>query len=99
VQGASAHREAAAPWVSQLTTSLDGIFFGVDFKPVPDRLRIIRDTGQNLRHNVNTEGTTTVDGSLNYTVGITTTGLTSAAYTNNDLDPPRARYCPTSTRR
>jgi hypothetical protein len=78
---------AAATRVSQLTTPLDGTFFGVDFNPAADRLRIISDTGQNLRHNVNAGGMTLVDASLNYTAGTTATGLTGAAYTNNDLDP------------
>ena len=57
---------AAATLVSQLTVSLDGTFFGVDFNPAADRLRIISNTGQNLRHNVNAGGTTTADGLLNY---------------------------------
>jgi hypothetical protein len=62
----------------------------VDFNPAADRVHIISNTGQNLRHNVNAGGTTTVDGLLNYTVGTTATGLTGAAYTNNDLDPTTA---------
>jgi hypothetical protein len=33
---------------------LDGTFFGVDFNPTVDRLRVISDTGQNLRVNVDT---------------------------------------------
>ena len=78
---------AAATRVSKLTISLDGTFFGVDFNPAADRLRIISNTGQNLRHNVNAGGTTIADGLLNYMVGTTATGLTGAAYTNNDLDP------------
>jgi hypothetical protein len=78
---------AAATRVSKLTVGLDGIFFGVDFNPAADRLRIISNTGQNLRHNVNAGGTTIADGLLNYMVGTTTAGLTGAAYTNNDLDP------------
>jgi hypothetical protein len=77
---------AAATRVSQLTTPLDGTFFGVDFNPAADRLRIISDSGQNLRHNVNAGGMTLVDGLLNYMAGTTATGLTGAAYTNNDLD-------------
>jgi Domain of unknown function (DUF4394) len=78
---------AAAIRVSQLTTPLNGTFFGVDFNPAADRLRIISDAGQNLRHNVSAGGTTLVDGLLNYMAGTTATGLTGAAYTNNDLDP------------
>lgn len=53
-----------ASFVSQLTSSgmpvsLDGPRFGVDFNPVPDRLRIISDGGQNLRANIDTGGVTT----------------------------------------
>ncbi len=71
--------------VSQLTVALEGTSFGVDFNPAADRLRIISDTGQNLRHNVNAGGTTTSDSLLNYG-GVTAAGVTGAAYTNNDLD-------------
>jgi hypothetical protein len=81
---------AAATQVSKLTVGLDGTFFGVDFNPAADRLRLISDTGQNLRHNVNAGGTTIADGLLNYMAGTTATGLTGAAYTNNDLDPTTA---------
>jgi Domain of unknown function (DUF4394) len=78
---------AAAVLVSQLTIALDGTIFGVDFNPAADRLRIISNTGQNLRHNVNAGGVTVMDTALNYTVGTPASGLTGAAYTNNDLDP------------
>ena len=80
------HDTAVATWVSQLTVSLSGTNFGVDFNPAADRLRIISDTGQNLRHNI-AGGATLVDSPLNYTAGVTAAGLTGAAYTNNDLDP------------
>ncbi|MGH8511965.1 MAG: DUF4394 domain-containing protein [Gammaproteobacteria bacterium] len=86
---------ATPTWVSQLSVPLDGAFFGVDFNPAADRLRIVSDTGQNLRHNVNLGGVTTVDANLTYTqppivpapyIPVTTLGVTGAAYTNNDLD-------------
>ena len=80
------HNTAVATWVSQLTVSLSGTNFGVDFNPAADRLRIISDTGQNLRHNI-AGGVTGEDGPLNYTAGVTAAGITGAAYTNNDLDP------------
>lgn len=81
----------AARKVSQLTVDLDGTDFGVDFNPAADRLRIVSDAGQNLRHDVNTGGATIADGTLNTppTAG-TTTGVTAAAYTNNDLDAATA---------
>jgi hypothetical protein len=62
-------------------TALDGTDFGVDFNPVPDRLRIVSNTGQNLRVNVDT-GATITDGTLN-SAGATRTGITAAAYSNS----------------
>ena len=44
---------AQASLVNRLTVALDGTFFGVDFNPAADRLRIVSDTGQNLSHDVN----------------------------------------------
>jgi Domain of unknown function (DUF4394) len=78
-------RASATP-VNTLTIALNGTSFGVDFNPAADRLRIISDTGQNLRHNVNAGGVTIADGTLNYTAGTPAAGVTGAAYTNNDLD-------------
>ena len=90
-------RNAAAMKVSQLSVSLAGTSFGVDFNPAADRLRIVSDTGQNLRHNVNAGGVTAVDDLLDYpvptvlnSVGPTAMGVTGSAYTNNDLDPSTA---------
>ena len=77
---------AVAEFVNSLSVPLTGATFGVDFNPAADRLRIVGDDGQNLRHNVDVGGTTLVDGSLNYTPGVAATGITAAAYTNNDLD-------------
>lgn len=66
--------------------ALVGASFGVDFNPVVDRLRIISDTVQNLRANVDT-GVTLVDGTLTYPPATApATGVTGAAYTNNDSD-------------
>ncbi len=81
---------AAATKVSQLTVALEGTTFGVDFNPAADRLRVISDTGQNLRHDV-TLGATTVDLILTYPPATTAAaGVTGAAYSNNDLDPNTA---------
>lgn len=73
--------------VSQVSVALEGQHFGVDFNPAADRLRIVSNTGQSLRHDV-TQGTptTTVDGALNYD-GTVATGITAAGYTNSDNDP------------
>jgi len=90
-------RGAVATKVSQLTVALDGSSFGVDFNPAADRLRIVSDTGQNLRHNVNAGGLTLVDDPLDYppatpvnAVGPNASGVTGSAYTNNDLDASTA---------
>lgn len=82
-------RTGQATLRSRLNVALSGTSFGVDFNPVVDRLRIVSDNGQNLRANVDT-GATIVDGTLNYTAGTTATGITGAAYTNNDADPNTA---------
>lgn len=82
-------RTGQATLRSRLNVALSGTFFGVDFNPTVDRLRVISDNGQNLRINVDT-GATTVDASLNYTPGTAATGVTGAAYTNNDADPNTA---------
>jgi uncharacterized protein with beta-barrel porin domain len=65
--------------------ALQGTSFGLDFNPTVDRIRLISDTGQNLRINPNT-GAVTTDGNLNILIGgqpIMVTGNTAAAYTNN----------------
>ena len=75
---------------SRMNVALAGTSFGVDFNPTVDRLRVISDTGQNLRVNVD-DGTTMTDGPLTYPAtptapAATATGVTGAAYTNNDAD-------------
>jgi Domain of unknown function (DUF4394) len=85
-------KTAIATMVSQLTVSLDGHFFGVDFNPAANALRIISNTGQNLRHPFAGPLAlqTQTDATLNYPGSPPVnpaTGLTGAAYTNNDLDP------------
>jgi len=84
---------AKVTFVNRLSVMLDptASFFGVDFNPAADRLRIVSDTGQNLRHNVNAGGTTLSDAPLTIMVGtgvVTATGITGAAYTNNDVPTP-----------
>ncbi|MBZ2187568.1 DUF4394 domain-containing protein [Alcanivorax sp. JB21] len=69
-----------APDTMPQFVALEGTQFGVDFNPVPDRLRVTSDTGQNLRINVDT-GATIVDGDLDS--GTDDTRITSSAYTNS----------------
>lgn len=77
--------------VNRLSVALSGTVFGVDFNPAADRLRIVSNTGQNLRHNLApAQGTaaTTADTTLTYAggTGAAAPDITAAAYTNNDLD-------------
>ena len=81
---------AVAEFVNKLSVPLTGKAFGVDFNPAADRLRIVGNDGQNLRHDINVNGTTLVDTSLNYTTGVVATGIAGAAYTNNDLNTTTA---------
>jgi Domain of unknown function (DUF4394) len=85
---------ARAQLVNTLTVPLNGTTFGVDFNPAADRLRITSDTGQNLAHNVNDGGVTAQNATLTYTAPpaqpVPATGLSGAAYTNNDVAPDGA---------
>lgn len=71
---------------STLTVGIASTALGVDFNPVPDRLRVVNATGQNLRINVETGGVT-VDGSLGFVAGdanaSATPNVVAAAYSNN----------------
>lgn len=75
-----------------LDIALQGTAFGVDFNPAANALRIVSNTGQNLRHPFGagaTQGVTQNDTKLAYPVPpnppVPATGVTAAAYTNNDL--------------
>ena len=59
--------------------TLNGTDFGFDFNPVPDRIRVVSNTGQNLRLNPNDGTLTMTDGPLNPG----TPQVTAAAYTNS----------------
>jgi hypothetical protein len=58
----------------------------IDFNPAANRLRIVANTGQNLRLTQGT-GVTTPDFAINIDPGDTAHGSTSVAYTNPDTDP------------
>ena len=73
----------AASFVSTLSAPFNGgIVSGVDFNPVPDRLRVVGGNDQNFRINVDT-GAVIVDGTLNPG----DPNITGVAYTNADRDP------------
>jgi len=67
---------------------------GFDFNPTVDRIRMITNSGQNLRLNPETGTTAAIDGGIN---GVPMVSLSGAAYTNNrsgatttvlyDIDP------------
>ena len=61
-----------------LSVPLNGTTFGFDFNPTVDRIRIVSDTGQNLRVDPTT-GIATVDGPINPTGQ----NIVGAAYTNS----------------
>ena len=58
-------------------TVLTGTRFAIDFNPVVDRLRVVSNTGQNLRINIDT-GDTTTDAAI-----AAGSAVTAAAYTNS----------------
>jgi hypothetical protein len=77
----------------QLTVELDGQNFGVDFNPAANALRIISDTGQNLRQPfADAKAPTADDKALTNpaappaTGTVPALGASSAGYTNNDAD-------------
>ncbi len=86
--------------VSRLSTALSGTAFGVDFNPAANRLRIISDTGQSLRHNIDdgaTAGTTVTDGSLTYPPATAVRPVSAAPATPTTTSTrARRRRCSTS---
>lgn len=77
----------AATSKSTLTVPVSGTSFSVDFNPAADRLRVISETGQNLRINADT-GETTVDGAINRASG--PASVVAAAYINSFGNPAPA---------
>lgn len=61
-------------------TALAGTDFGVDFNPAADRLRVVSNSGQSLRINVDS-GAVTTDGAING--GAANSSITGSAYTNS----------------
>lgn len=68
----------AAAMVAMLSTPLSGTDFGFDFNPVADRIRIVSNTGQNLRFNPN-DGALIIDGKINPAGA----AISASAYANN----------------
>ncbi|WP_462255286.1 DUF4394 domain-containing protein [Ferruginibacter sp.] len=70
---------AAVVGTAPFATALAGTSFGFDFNPTVDRIRVVSNTGQNLRLDPNTGLIAAVDGALNPG----TPAASAAAYTNN----------------
>ncbi len=86
---------AVATKVGNPTAVLGGSSFGFDFNPVPDRIRVVSNAGQNLRLNPN-DGTIAGMGGMEDTVLAYAAGdpnagrlpsVVGVAYTNPDNDP------------
>lgn len=79
-------RTAVATPVSALSVALSGTNFGIDFNPVPDRLRVDSDADQNLRINVDT-GLVTNDTALAFATTSPSANInptvTAVGYTNS----------------
>ncbi|MGH3902055.1 MAG: DUF4394 domain-containing protein [Pseudonocardiaceae bacterium] len=82
--------------VGRLTITPQGTNFGVDFNPAANALRVVSDTGQNLRQPFAATplSATVADSQLTFPPVPPATppapaapGITGAAYTNNDTDP------------
>lgn len=82
---------AVAVSPSPFTPALQGTRFGFDFNPAVDRIRVVSDSGQDLRLHPDTGQLAGIDGTLAYAAGDSGAGTTpqviAAAYTNNDTDP------------
>jgi hypothetical protein len=70
---------AAALATTTFTPALSGTSFGFDFNPTVDRIRVVSNTGQNLRLNPNDGAVAAVDSSLRPGTPV----VNAAAYTNN----------------
>ncbi len=71
---------ATTPNTVQFTPMIDGALASIDFNPTVDRVRLVTNTGQNLRLNPETGLAVATDGSIN---GGSSPVITSVAYTNN----------------
>ena len=82
---------AIAMKVGNPNAVLGGSSFGFDFNPVPDRIRVVSNLGQNLRLNPNDGTIAGMDTDLAYAAGDPNAGrmpsVVGAAYTNPDRDP------------
>jgi hypothetical protein len=82
---------ATAIGTTAFTPALSGSAFGFDFNPTVDRIRVVSNTGQNLRLNPVTGAVASTDLALAFAANDANAGATpsvsAAAYTNPDNDP------------
>ena len=80
-------RRATAIGAAPLTPALAGASFGFDFNPTVDRIRLVSDSGQNLRLQPDTGAVAATDKPLVYKAGDPAAGVApvvlGAAYTNS----------------
>ena len=78
---------ATAVGSGPFTPALSGNEFGFDFNPTVDRIRVVSDTGQNLRLHPDTGAVAATDTALRYATGDANASRTpsavGSAYTNN----------------
>lgn len=78
---------AATAVGGSFTPALAGSAFGFDFNPIPDRIRNVSNSGQNLRLNPNNGAVAGTDTPVAYAVGDagfgSTPSIAGSAYTNN----------------
>jgi uncharacterized protein (TIGR03437 family) len=78
---------AATPAGAAFTPALSGTAFGIDFNPVPDRIRVVTDNEQNLRLNPDTGAVAGTDTNLAFVTGDANANanpnVVAVGYTNN----------------
>ena len=71
---------ATSPSIAQFSPLINGALASIDFNPTVDRIRLVTNTGQNLRLNPETGGIAATDLAIN---GGSSPVVTSVAYTNS----------------
>lgn len=87
--------KAAPVGTRPFSVTLSGSAFGFDFNPAVDRIRVVSNSGQNLRLHPDTGAVAAADKNLAYVGAPNVKSLVvGAAYTNPDTDPntPTALY-------
>ncbi len=85
---------ATTPNMAPFTPAIDGNSVSIDFNPTVDRVRLVTNSGQDLRLNPETGAVAAIDGNIN---GVAGASINAVAYTNSragvtttmlyDIDP------------